>query len=81
VWPERVGKLKRGIDLMRSRTRDLPPCSIVPQPLPYGCLLSSIDKTILDERYPVQESSFCCAKDIIFGIKQVLQSTAYAFFA
>jgi hypothetical protein len=29
VWPEEVGKLKKIINLLTSRTRDLPACSII----------------------------------------------------
>jgi hypothetical protein len=35
VRPEGLGKLKKSIDLMGSRTDSLPACSIVPQPLRY----------------------------------------------
>jgi hypothetical protein len=35
VRPEGLGKLKRFINFIGSRTRDLPDCSVVPQPLRY----------------------------------------------
>jgi hypothetical protein len=34
VWPEGFGKFEK-IHLIGTRSRDLPPCSIVPQPLCY----------------------------------------------
>jgi hypothetical protein len=36
VRPEGLGKLKKLTELIGSRTRDLPACIIVPQPLRYG---------------------------------------------
>jgi hypothetical protein len=39
VWPEGLGKLKKNsLHFMGSRTRNLPACSIVPQPLRYRAL-------------------------------------------
>jgi hypothetical protein len=35
VWPEGLGKLIKFLYLIGSRTRDLPSCSVVPQPLRY----------------------------------------------
>jgi hypothetical protein len=35
VWLEGLGKLKKCIHLIGSRTRDIPACSIVPYPLHY----------------------------------------------
>jgi hypothetical protein len=35
VLPEEFGKLKKSNDLNANRTRDLPTCSIVPQPNKY----------------------------------------------
>jgi hypothetical protein len=39
---ERLGKLKNVNDLIESRTRDLPTCSAVPQPLRYYELLHAL---------------------------------------
>jgi hypothetical protein len=44
VQLEGLGKLDKFNDLIETRTRDLPDCSIAPQPttLPCGCLNSSV---------------------------------------
>jgi hypothetical protein len=40
VLLEGLGKLKKSIDLIENRTRDLPSCSIVPQPTMLPCALN-----------------------------------------
>jgi hypothetical protein len=49
VWPGGLGKLKKFIHLIETGTRDLPTCSIAPQPttVPRSSYASSIRSDIL----------------------------------
>jgi hypothetical protein len=51
VWPEGLGKLKKFIYLIRSRTRDLPACSIAPSSY-WDCITNSSQYCTNCHEYP-----------------------------
>jgi hypothetical protein len=61
VRPERLGKFNRRIRLIGSRTRDLPACSIVPQPLRYRArpLRQPLKGLIAEESVHLSSTSHC----------------------